>query len=82
MAEVREMLLKWEQNDPDTIALWRTMNGWVYEGFDVTYKRIGSDFHKTYFESETYLLGKKFVEQGLSSGVFKRKEDGSIWIHP
>lgn len=80
MHEVREMLLKWEQGDEETIALWRTMNGWVYEGFDITYKRIGSDFDKTYYESGTYLLGKHFVEQGLSKGVFIRKEDGSVWI--
>ncbi|MBC7826563.1 MAG: arginine--tRNA ligase [Chitinophagaceae bacterium] len=80
MQEVREMLLKWEQGDEETIALWRTMNGWVYAGFDTTYKRIGSDFDKTYYESETYLLGKHFVEQGLSKGVFIRREDGSVWI--
>lgn len=80
MKEVRDMLLKWEEGDEDIISLWRTMNSWVYEGFDITYKRIGSDFDKTYYESETYLLGKHFVEQGLSEGVFTRKEDGSVWI--
>lgn len=80
MQEVREMLLKWEEGDAETIALWKIMNSWVYEGFDITYKRIGSDFDKTYYESQTYLLGKRFVEEGLSKGVFSRKEDGSIWI--
>jgi arginyl-tRNA synthetase len=80
MQEVREMLLKWEQGDEETVSLWRTMNSWVYAGFDLTYKRIGSDFNKTYYESETYLLGKNFVDLGLSKGVFTRKEDGSVWI--
>lgn len=80
MQEVREMLLKWEQGDADTISLWKKMNQWVYEGFDITYKRIGSDFDKIYYESETYLLGKKFVEEGLSKGVFTRRDDGSVWI--
>jgi len=80
MQEVREMLLKWEQGDNETIALWKRMNSWVYEGFDITYNRIGSDFDKTYYESETYLLGKYFIEEGLSKGVFTRKEDGSVWI--
>lgn len=80
MQEVRDMLLKWEEGDVETIALWQKMNSWVYEGFDITYKRIGSDFNKTYYESQTYLLGKEFVEHGLSSGVFTRKEDGSVWI--
>jgi arginyl-tRNA synthetase len=80
MQEVREMLLKWEKGDKETILLWRTMNNWVYEGFDITYKMIGSDFDKTYYESETYLLGKHFVEEGLSRAVFTKKEDGSVWI--
>ena len=80
MGEVREMLLKWEEGDAETIHLWRTMNSWVYDGFDITYKRIGSDFDKTYYESETYLLGKQFVEEGLTREVFTRKEDGSVWI--
>ena len=80
MEEVRKMLLKWEEGDADTIALWKQMNSWVYEGFDVTYKRIGSDFNITYHESETYLLGKKFVEEGLEKNVFYKKEDGSVWI--
>jgi len=80
MAEVRQMLLLWEKGDPDTISLWKRMNGWVYEGFDVTYKLIGSNFEKMYYESETYLLGKEYVEEGLSEGLFTRKDDGSIWI--
>jgi len=80
MAEVRDMLLKWEQGDVLTKALWRMMNGWVYEGFDITYKRIGSNFDKIYYESNTYLLGKQYVEEGLERGVFFRKEDGSVWI--
>ncbi len=80
MAEVRDMLLKWEKGDPHTIALWKMMNGWVYEGFDATYKRIGSHFDRIYYESETYLLGKKYVDEGLLQGVFFKKEDGSVWI--
>ncbi len=74
------MLLKWEQGDAETIDLWKRMNSWVYEGFDTTYKKIGSDFAKTYFESNTYLLGKELVEQGLKKNVFYQKEDGSVWI--
>jgi arginyl-tRNA synthetase len=80
MQKTQQMLVDWENGKPEVIELWRKMNGWVYEGFDETYKRIGSDFDKIYYESETYLLGKKFVEQGLEQGVFYRKEDGSIWI--
>lgn len=80
MAEVRAMLLRWEEGEPETLNLWRQMNGWVYNGFDETYRRIGSDFDKIYYESETYLLGKQFVEKGLEKGVFTRKEDGSVWI--
>jgi len=80
MQEVRDMLLRWENNDPDTIALWKRMNSWVYDGFDITYKRIGSDFDKIYYESNTYLLGKDFVEQGLQKNVFFQKDDGSVWI--
>ncbi|PWT99802.1 MAG: arginine--tRNA ligase [Bacteroidetes bacterium] len=80
MQEVREMLLKWEQHDPATIELWKKMNGWVYEGFDATYKRIGVEFDKTYYESNTYLLGKKYVEEGLGKGIFFKKSDGSVWI--
>jgi len=80
MKEVRQMLLKWEQGDPATMALWKEMNSWVYAGFNETYKRIGSDFDKTYYESDTYLLGKDLVEEGLKKGVFFQKEDGSVWI--
>lgn len=80
MKGTQQMLLDWENGKPEVIELWKKMNGWVYEGFDVTYKRIGSDFHKTYYESETYLPGKKFVEEGLKQGVFFKKEDGSVWI--
>ena len=74
------MLLKWEQGDAETIDLWKRMNSWVYEGFDTTYKKIGSDFAKTYYESNTYLLGKELVEQGLKKKVFYQKEDSSVWI--
>ena len=80
MKQAQAMLRDWEAGKPEVIALWRKMNGWVYEGFDATYKRIGSDFDKIYYESETYLPGKKFVEQGLAKGVFYRKEDGSVWV--
>jgi arginyl-tRNA synthetase len=80
MKGTQQMLLDWEAGKPDVIELWKTMNGWVYEGFDVTYKRIGSDFAKMYYESETYLPGKRFVEEGLKEGVFFKKEDGSVWI--
>lgn len=80
MKGTQQMLLDWEEGKPAVIELWKTMNSWVYAGFDVTYKRIGSDFQKMYYESETYLPGKKFVEDGLKSGVFFKKEDGSIWI--
>jgi arginyl-tRNA synthetase len=75
-----KMLQDWEKADPEVRALWQKMNSWVYEGFNETYKKIGSDFDKNYFESETYLLGKEFVEDGLRKGVFYRKEDGSVWI--
>ena len=80
MQQAREMLLKWEARDEETLSLWSTMNGWVYKGFDVTYKRMGVDFDKIYYESETYLLGKKIVEEGLEKGLLFRKEDGSVWI--
>jgi arginyl-tRNA synthetase len=80
MLATQQMLQDWEAGKPDIIELWRTMNGWVYEGFDVTYKNIGSDFDKTYYESNTYLLGKKIVELGLEKNVFYKKEDGSVWI--
>lgn len=77
--EAQEMLLKWEAGDAETVALWEKMNGWVYEGFDETYKNLGVDFDKLYYESQTYLLGKEFVAEGLKSGVFFKKEDGSVW---
>jgi arginyl-tRNA synthetase len=78
--EAQRMLLQWEANDPEVIALWKTMNGWVYDGFDVTYKTLGVNFDKYYYESNTYLLGKDIVEEGLAKGVFFKKEDGSVWI--
>lgn len=77
--EAREMLVKWENNDPETRALWRKMNEWVYAGFDVTYKALGVSFDKIYYESETYLEGKEKVLEGLDKGLFFRKEDGSVW---
>ena len=80
MKEAQQMLLDWENGKPEVIELWKKMNQWVYAGFDVTYKRIGTDFAKTYYESETYLLGKDTVELGLTKGVFYRKPDGSVWI--
>ena len=80
MKETQQMLVDWEAGKPDVMELWRTMNSWVYEGFDVTYKRIGSDFDKTYYESNTYLLGKEMVSKGLEKGVFFAQEDGSVWI--
>lgn len=80
MLEAQEMLRKWEAKDPDTIALWTTMNGWVYEGFDKTYKDLGVSFDKVYYESQTYLLGKNIVDEGLAKGVFYRRDDGSVWI--
>ncbi|MEZ4967515.1 MAG: arginine--tRNA ligase [Saprospiraceae bacterium] len=78
--EVREMLRKWEANDPETIDLWKKMNGWVYQGFDQTYSDLGVSFDKLYYESNTYLLGKDIVEDGLKKGVLFKKEDGSVWI--
>jgi len=80
MKDTQQMLQDWEAGKPEVIDLWNKMNNWVYEGFDVTYKRIGSDFQKMYYESQTYLPGKKFVEEGLKQGVFFKKEDGSVWI--
>jgi len=80
MKATQQMLLDWEDGKPDVIALWKTMNSWVYAGFDVTYKEIGSDFDKTYYESNTYLLGKKIVEEGLAKGVFEKEADNSVWI--
>ncbi|XWW45568.1 arginine--tRNA ligase [Fibrella sp. USSR17] len=80
MQEAQEMLRKWEQGDTETVALWQQMNSWVYAGFADTYNKIGVSFDKTYYESNTYLLGKDVVEEGLASGVFYQKEDKSIWI--
>ena len=80
MLEAQAMLRKWEEGDPEVISLWKKMNEWVYAGFEETYKRIGSEFDKTYYESELYLLGKKIVEEGLEKKVFNRREDGSVWI--
>ena len=80
MKATQQMLLDWETGKPEVINLWRKMNGWVYEGFDVTYKRIGTDFDKIYYESDTYLLGKKFVDEGLNKQIFFKKDDGSTWI--
>ena len=79
MAEAREMLRKWEQNDPEVRALWKMMNEWVYAGFDETYKRLGVDFDKIYYESDTYLEGKDLVLGGLEKGIMFRKDDGSVW---
>lgn len=75
-----EMLLKWEAKDPDTINLWKSMNGWVYDGFSSTYQRMGVDFEKLYYESETYLLGKEEVLRGVEKRVFFKKDDGSVWV--
>jgi arginyl-tRNA synthetase len=79
MQAAREMLRKWEAKDPETIELWRTMNQWVYDGFDVTYRELGVDFDKIYYESETYLYGKEEVLRGLREGIFYQKDDGSVW---
>ena len=78
--EAQQMLLKWEQGDEEVVSLWNTMNEWVYAGFNVTYKNLGVDFDKFYYESNTYLLGKDTVDEGLAKGVFFKKEDGSVWI--
>jgi arginyl-tRNA synthetase len=77
--EARELLRKWESGDPEVVELWKTMNGWVYRGFDITYKRLGVDFDKIYYESDTYLVGKEEVLRGLKEGIFYQKEDGSVW---
>ena len=79
MAEAREMLVKWEADDKEVRALWEQMNGWVYEGFDETYKRLGVDFDKIYYESDTYLVGKETVLGGLEKGIFYRRPDESVW---
>ena len=80
MKKTQQMLLDWEQGKPEVIELWKTMNSWVYKGFDETYKRIGSDFDHTFYESSTYLLGKDFVKEGLEKKILFKKEDGSVWI--
>ncbi len=80
MLEAQELLRKWEAGDADVRNLWQMMNGWVYKGFDVSYKRLGVSFDKVYYESDTYLLGKKLVESGVDKGVLYKKEDGSVWI--
>ncbi len=80
LLQAQQMLVDWEQEKPEVRNLWKTMNAWVYAGFDETYKRIGTDFDKTYYESETYLLGRSFVAEGLKKGVFFKKEDGSVWV--
>ena len=79
LIEAKKMLKKWEEGDEEVRKLWSEMNGWVYDGFDVTYKRLGVSFDKIYYESDTYLLGKALVEEGLKKGVFFKKEDGSVW---
>lgn len=79
MAEAREMLRKWEARDEETVSLWKTMNGWVYDGFDVTYKTLGVDFDKIYYESETYTTGRDEILRGLNAGLFYQKEDNSVW---
>jgi len=80
MKKVQQMLLDWENGDPETVELWKTMNAWVYDGFDKTYQRMGVDFDKLYYESETYLKGKDIVQKGLSEGLFFKKENNSVWI--
>jgi len=79
LAEAQEMLRKWEAGTPEVVALWKKMNNWVYEGFDASYESIGVDFDKNYYESQTYLLGKDFIETGLEKGVFEKDPDGSVW---
>lgn len=81
MKATQQMLLDWENGKPEVMELWKKMNSWVYEGFDFTYKNIGADFDKVYYESDTYLLGKDIVKQGLEKNVFYKKDDGSIWIN-
>ena len=75
----QEMLFKWENGDPEVVELWKTMNGWVYEGFDKTYGDLGISFDRTYYESQTYLFGKALVQKGLHAGIFETQEDGSVW---
>ena len=80
LLEAQQMLLKWEAGDEEIVSLWKTMNEWVYAGFNETYKELGVDFDKNYYESNTYLLGKDIVAEGLEKGIFYKKEDGSVWI--
>ncbi|MDF0706723.1 arginine--tRNA ligase [Flagellimonas okinawensis] len=80
LLEAQEMLRKWEAGDDEVVSLWKKMNGWVYDGFDTTYKNLGVDFDTLYYESDTYLLGRDVVKDGLERGVFFKKEDGSVWI--
>ena len=80
LLEAQKMLLKWEAGDTEVVSLWKKMNQWVYTGFDITYKELGVDFDKNYYESNTYLLGKDIVAKGLKTGIFYKKEDGSVWI--
>ena len=80
LIEAQQMLLKWEAGDEEIVSLWKKMNQWVYKGFDETYNELGVDFDKNYYESDTYLLGKDVVAEGLKNGVFYKKEDGSVWI--
>ena len=78
--EAQQILQKWEAGDEDVISLWKKMNGWVYEGFAITYQTLGIEFDKTYYESKTYLLGKELVEKGVQQGVYIRRDDGSVWV--
>ena len=78
--EAQQMLKKWEDGDEETVALWKKMNGWVYDGFDTSYRTMGVSFDKYYYESETYLLGKDLIQEGLTKGVFFKKEDNSVWV--
>ncbi len=79
LLRAKEMLIKWESGDKEVVDIWKKMNGWVYEGFEETYKNLGVDFDSYYYESDTYLLGKEFISSGLKSGVFYKKDDGSVW---
>ncbi|MFI5221354.1 MAG: arginine--tRNA ligase [Bacteroidia bacterium] len=78
--EAQELLQKWEQGDPETVKVWTTMNGWVYKGFEETYKKLGVQFDKFYYESDTYILGKEIVQEGLTKNVFFKKDDSSVWV--
>jgi arginyl-tRNA synthetase len=80
LLQAQQMLLQWEQDDQEVRSLWSMMNQWVYDGFSKTYDRMGVDFDSYYYESDTYILGKDVVQSGLDSGVFFKKEDGSVWI--